>query len=247
MCSSPSEHRLTSVRRHPPRALLLATGEEVPSGQSLRTRMLVFEVAPGGVDRKRLNGCKQATQQGYLASAMAAFSQLDRRPAMRKRRASSRRGFKNYGIFTSRAAHARLPRTRLPATVQSGLEIWAAICAPKPEPSASTEYSQLEQRNVRALHELAALQTKFHLASDSALRFLSLLRVALSSGQAHVADRSGKTPESPECWGWQREQTHRSWVAHGPRVGWLAGGDLFLDPSLSYQVVQQMAGAERVR
>jgi len=35
-------------------------------------------------------------------------------------------------------------------------------------------------------------------------------------------------------------------VPQGTRVGWVAGGYLFLDPTLSYQVVQQMAGVERL-
>lgn len=41
----------------PPRALLLATGEEVPRGQSPRARMLIVELGPTEVDRAVLSFC----------------------------------------------------------------------------------------------------------------------------------------------------------------------------------------------
>jgi hypothetical protein len=57
----------------PPRALVLATGEEVPRGHSLRARLLIVEIGPGHVDRARLNQCQRAGQQGNLSAAMGAF------------------------------------------------------------------------------------------------------------------------------------------------------------------------------
>src|ERR1035437_6984094 len=32
----------------------------------------------------------------------------------------------------------------------------------------------------------------------------------------------------------------------GTRIGWVAGSDLFLEPTTSYQVAQELAGAERL-
>lgn len=226
----------------PPRALILATGEEVPGGQSLRARMLMVEVAPGDVNRRTLNECQHAAQQGLLASSMAAFlvwiaGRYEETQRLLKARAQELRS------LYSDTAHARLP-TAL-AELQSGFEIWLQFALEIGAISA-TEYSQLEQRNVTALHELAGRQTKFHLASDPALRFFSLLRIALLSGQAHAADRRGKRPECPEIWGWRREQSDRTWLPQGPRIGWVAEDDLFLDPSTSYQVAQQVAGTERL-
>lgn len=92
----------------------------------------------------------------------------------------------------------------------------------------------------------AAHQIPYHQSSDPALRFVSMLRAALATGRVHVTDRSGKMPESGEIWGWRRKQTGRSWVPHGARIGWIVGSDLFLDPAVSYQVVQQMAGPVRL-
>ena len=90
-----------------------------------------------------------------------------------------------------RAAHARLP-TAL-AQLQCGFEIWLDF-AQEVGAINRTERAELQRRNAQALTELAALQTKYHQASDPALRFISLLGAALACGQAHVADRSGKAP-----------------------------------------------------
>jgi len=78
------------------------------------------------------------------------------------------------------------------------------------------------------------------------VRFVSLLRAALATGRAHVADRQGKVPESAEIWGWRRKRTGRGWVPLGTKIGWVAGSDLFLEPAISYQAAQELAGAERL-
>ena len=63
--------RLRSAQ--PPRALLLATGEDVPRGQSIRARLLIVEVGLGDADRAVLNEFQHAGQQGHLTAAMGAF------------------------------------------------------------------------------------------------------------------------------------------------------------------------------
>jgi hypothetical protein len=141
------------------------------------------------------------------------------------------------------AVHSSLPAAL--AELQSGWAVWLQFAC---EIGAidTAERAQLEQRSKRALQGLAELQIQYHHASDPALRFVALLRAALVGGRAHVADRQGRAPESPEVWGWRRKQAGRGWVPEGTRVGWVAGSDLFLEPAASYQVAQQMAGAERL-
>ena len=57
----------------PPRALLLATGEQVPQGQSIRARLLIVEVTAGDVDRVILSDCQSAAERGLLALSMSGF------------------------------------------------------------------------------------------------------------------------------------------------------------------------------
>jgi hypothetical protein len=57
----------------PPRSLILATGEEVPRGHSLRARLLIVQVAPEDVNREILTQCQNAGLTGQLAAAMGGF------------------------------------------------------------------------------------------------------------------------------------------------------------------------------
>src|SRR6202030_344197 len=66
----------TSLRpAHPPRALILSTGEEKPSGESSIARMFLFAVAPGDIDPKRLSACQRDAVAGLYAQATAGYIQ----------------------------------------------------------------------------------------------------------------------------------------------------------------------------
>jgi hypothetical protein len=53
----------------PPRALVLATGEEVPRRQSIRARLLIVEVGAGDVERGQLSECQRGEEEGRLAES----------------------------------------------------------------------------------------------------------------------------------------------------------------------------------
>ncbi len=226
----------------PPRALVLATGEEVPRGESLRARLLVVEVRAGEVDRTVLDECQEAASQGRLAAAMGAFLcwTAGRYEQVRQELGVRARELRNH---YRGAAHPRLPATV--AELQCGFEIWLQFALEIGAISA-LELAQLKQRNVKALGELLALQIQYHQAADPALRFVSLLRAALATGRAHVANRLGKAPESPAIWGWRPKPSGRGWVSQGARIGWMVGSDLFLEPATSYQVARELAGTDRL-
>ena len=223
-----------------PRALLLATGEEVPRGQSLRARLLIVDIEQREVDRDALNECQHDAQQGCLSSAMGGFLAWMASRYEELQRLFEARTKELRGDYRS-AVHTRIP-TAL-ASLQSGFEIWLQF-AVEAGAIGTVEQVELQHRTRRALSELAALQTRYHEASDPAQRFVTLLRAALGGGRAHVANRLGKAPESPGVWGWRAKQTGHGWVAKGPRIGWTTGTDLFLDSALSYRIVQVMAGHE---
>jgi hypothetical protein len=233
--------RLQQAR--PPRALLLATGEEVPQGQSIRARLVIVEVASGEVDRGVLSECQCYGEEGHLAGSMGAFlgwiagryDELQQRLQMRSREIR--------GQGRGRAAHARLPAAL--AELQSGFELWLEFALEIGAIDAAGR-TELEQRCDRAFQELALLQTRYHKAGDPAQRFVGLVKAALTCGRAHVADRQGFAPESPATWGWQRKSTSQGWIPQGARVGWVTGSDLFLDPPASYKIAQAVAGSERL-
>ncbi len=240
-------HRLgtdgTLDASRPPRAMILATGEEVPRGESLRARLLVIDVGPGDVDRERLSGCQQAAQGGSLAEAMGRFiawladRHEEHRQSLRARVERIR--------FQGRGAkiHPRLPFAL--AELEAGWQVWLefALEIGAIDPN---EHERLVRRGSLAMDQLAAAQEKYHHDQDPAHRFFSLIRLAVSSGSAHVANRKGAAPEAPQAWGWRQNPRTRKWVPQGTRIGWIIKSDLFVDPETSYDVAQRLAGNNRL-
>lgn len=226
---------------HPPRALILATGEQVPSGHSLRARLLIVELRAGEVNRAALTRCQATAEEGQLATALGAYLAWIARDYEslqdRLRRRSRELRYEMLGAGAP-SVHARLPG--MLAELHSGWEMWLQFAS---EIGAinSAEQPELQQRSRQALQEVAAIQSGYHQAGDPARLFVSSLRAALLSGHAHVAGRRGEIPGFPERWGWKR--SHRAWVSQGTRTGGLVGTEIFLDPRASYRVAQQMAGA----
>jgi hypothetical protein len=176
-----------------PRALVLATGEQVPRGQSLRARMLMVERRPAEVDRVVLSACQNAARKGRLAAAMGASLRwtAERYEEMQRRLRTRVRELRSLAVPSG--SHGRL-RAAL-AELQSGWEIWLQF-AFEAGAIGSEEQVELAHRMSRALDELAAQQARNQVANGPALRFVALLKAALAGGRAHVADRLGGAPEA---------------------------------------------------
>jgi hypothetical protein len=226
-----------------PRALIVATGEEVPRGQSLRARLLILEVAEGDVKVSKLTDSQSDAASGWLSRATGGYlewmaSCFERVQTAHQKRVIELRGGGCYG-----SPHRRLP-TAL-AELQSGWEIWLEF-ARQSGAIGTAEHQDLLQRGSRALGEVSMRQTAYQQESDPAVRFLALLRAALGGGRAHVADRQGKVPAEPLRWGWRRRRAGGTWMEQGARIGWTWNQDVFLEPAISYQMAQQVAGRERL-
>jgi hypothetical protein len=169
----------------PPRALVLATGEEVPLGHSIRARLLILDVRPGEVDRPTLSDCQRAGHDGRLAASMAAFLGWIAGNYEKVHRRLQTRVLEIRSQGDGRAVHARLPTSL--AELQTGWEIFLQF-ALEADVIGQSEKKELESRMHRALAQLCALQAKYQAASDPALRFVALLRAALATGGAHLAD-----------------------------------------------------------
>ncbi len=229
------------LRPHkPPRALVLATGEDVPSGGSVRARMLVLAVAPGEVDVEVLSACQRAAAEGLFSQAMAGFvrwvaGRYEQVQARRRERVGELRAAGRAG------AHARTPG--MLGELQAGFELLLEFAG---EIGAITadQWEALPARAWDALAAVGAAQAAYQQASDPALRFLALLKAALAARCAHVADRAGEAPQHPDRWGWRHAV--QGWRPVGVRIGWIEADDLYLEPHVSYRVAQEQAGTERL-
>jgi hypothetical protein len=231
----------------PARCLVLATGEDVPRGQSARARALIVELDAGTLDWGRLTACQRDAASGRYAGALAGFLRwlaldYDRnQSALRARQDELRAGVAGVG------PHRRTPD--IAAKLAAG---WHAFLDFAVEAGAvsEAEAAALRERGLAALTAAAAQQAGQQGASEPAGHFLDLLSSALSAGKAHVARPGGGEPPDARAWGWRAvpdgavtvegERWDLVWREQGPCVGWLDGDDLYLDKQAAYAAAQQL-------
>jgi hypothetical protein len=106
----------------------------------------------------------------------------------------------------------------------------------------SAEEAELWSKGWDALCEIGRAQAGHQISEDPVERFLGLLRSALTSGVAHVADAAREeSPTDPIAWGWRRDRDE--WRPQGPRIGWVSESEnaLFLNPDAAYAAVADQA------
>jgi uncharacterized protein DUF3854/uncharacterized protein DUF927 len=220
----------------PPRGLILSTGEDVPRGQSLRARMLVMEVAPGDVNWTAMTACQEAASEGANACALSGFLRFvagrydEVQESVhtwipRLRHAAARSG-----------THQRTPD--IVANLAAGFAVFLRFA--HVAGLAESECDQLWRRAWTAFGQAAAAQGDHQAGAEPAGRFLELLRGAIASGRAHLADPRGNRPDVVEgAWGWRRNDGG-AYEAKGERVGWLDGDNVYLEPEAAYAAVQRL-------
>ncbi|MBW3628046.1 MAG: DUF927 domain-containing protein [Gemmatimonadetes bacterium] len=218
----------------PPRGLILSTGEDVPLGHSLRARLLVLEVGPGDVRWPRLTEAQEDAAAGLYSQAMAGYVRwlAARMPIdLRARAAALRSGIDG--------AHRRTPE--IVAHLLTGWHLFVEFALELDAVNASGATDLLTRAEL-ALRIAAASQTEHQTEQEPAARFLALVTGALAAGRAHVASPIGRMPAPAEPWGWRRrEGAFEEWQPQGHRIGWLDGGELYLEPEAAYRVAQLVA------
>jgi len=181
----------------PPRSTLVITGETLPRGHSLRSRMLVLEL-PGPIERD-LGPHKRAAADGLYAGAMAGYVRW-----LAPRLEAVRLELRETVLATSeKLSGERDHRTALLlAEVAVGVKYFLAF-AVELGAVAADEGEQLRKLTWTTLQAMARAQMTHHVAQDPALRFCSLLAAALQAGRCHVALGDGKAPTDAAQWGWR--------------------------------------------
>jgi hypothetical protein len=236
--------RLTSDVRlrepRPPRCLSVITGEDVPRGQSIRGRCLIIQVGPTDVNTLVLTECQKAAAAGLYAESMGGFVQYvaERYGDIQVRLEQQVVDLRD----KASKAHARTPG--IVAHLQAGFEFFTEYAVDAGAFSARYA-AELNRRCWEALSMVAQQQATFQGAAEPARHFIELLRSAMNSGAAHVANIDGEIPrDRAVSWGWSDEgtETNHRWVGKGRRVGWVDGENLYLDPTASFAVAQELGG-----
>jgi Domain of unknown function (DUF3854) len=228
----------------PPRALLITSGEDVPSGHSVRARNVIIDVNPGDVDLARLTVAQRTAAAGVYAQAMSCYlrwlaPQMDEVPVRLRELTIELRD-------RLRGSHPRTPTAM--AQLAVGFHVllrYAEVVGAIDEAGRGRLWS----RGMAAFGQLAAAQARHQEEAEPTARFFDLLAAAITSGRAHVAATDGTEPWPAEAWGWRPrgvvmdgDGLRTRYEAQLDRVGWLDGENLYLQPEASYRVAQLMAG-----
>jgi hypothetical protein len=237
--------------------MVLATGEDVPMGESLRARIVIVPVAVGSIPigKPELDKAQAQAKAGLYAEAMAGYIQwLARQDHLGSRltaRQNSLRG-------EATGSHARTPENiaSLMLGIETMLQFAVAIEAITPQQSEAHRQSAWE-----ALHMQGKVQAIYLQDETPARRFTALIRAVISSGRGHVCAMGGGAPSDyAAVLGWQSRQVKTSdgsfypeWDPQGRLVGWLevirskgtvVAMHLYLDPETAYAEAQSLANTE---
>lgn len=246
----------TSLRQgYAPRGLILATGEDIPQGESLRARGLILELKNGDVDLKKLTEAQRDADEGLLAQAMAGYVRwLAPRMDGLKKTLHGRFLELREEVRSHSLSHDRTPSilANLAVGAESFLKYAQDVGALTEE-----EAKAVWNGGWQALMEAGKNQKTFLQSEDPVGRFMDLIMSALASGRAHVADyETGQTPrvDDPTRWGWRTEfgmpvtpsefataVGRTTYQPLGTRIGWMADGELWLDPEAAYAEAQELA------
>ena len=214
-----------------PRGLVLATGEQLPSGRSIMGRLFTVEVGEKDVDTAKLTACQGESTQyshalsGYLRWLADQWQHLETElPKLWNKVRYS---------YQHEDAHARTAGTL--ASLYLGLEMGLQYAV---EVGAldQGEYTELRQLGETALLTIANDQAKLVVEEKPAIRFLKVVasllcqkKVALEGLNSKDAGLGG-TPGKPD---------------HAERLGWCDKDYVFLIPSASFNKVSRYCASER--
>jgi len=222
--------------------LPIATGEELPRGQSAHARLIITEIGHGDIDRDRLSKCQVDAAAGLYAQATGSFIRwlAARHDEVRAEFANlcrdARAGFQH--------EHARTSDIRAQLTASSSIFLRFLLDTQVVD---ADDAKRLQQRIGRGLKEAAEAQAQYASSVEPTSTFLRLLASTVGAGHAHVATRNGDAPIGHEApCGWRYESVgvgineRDVWRPMGSRIGWIDGNDLYLDPAAAYQAAQRM-------
>ncbi|MEZ5590142.1 MAG: hypothetical protein R3F53_05335 [Gammaproteobacteria bacterium] len=233
-----------------PRGLILATGEDIPRGQSVRARLLIFEMDGSSVDLGVLTQLQAHARAGLLAQSLALFIQWCAKRMDELKTQLPARARELRGAAAALTAHSRTPD--IVASLYLAAEVFAAFAA---EQGVELGPDWLA-RIWTALLAAGERQGQFQHEQEPASRFVELIRAALSSGRAHLApvDEPDKDTadaaygnERDGALGWRiynfgsGEYARTEWHSQGARIGWYDGDDIFLHPENAYTAAKQLA------
>jgi hypothetical protein len=235
-----AESRIRESR--PPRGTLLASGEDVPQGQSLRARMLDVDLGPKDLDFTLLTTAQRRGRESVLAAAMSGYVRWlaghpQRLGSVGEDVDALRKLVMGAGVQGRTSTLVAQTALGWRTVIDYGIDCGAL--QPK-------EAELLWQRVTAALLAVGQHQREGLLEADPTTQFLDLVGTVLSSGQAHLATLGGLMPSQAQRWGWRLEASGPfSGERHeqGRRIGYVDADDIYLLPDAVMQVVAALSSS----
>ena len=226
-----------------PRGIVMCTGEDVPNGHSLQARLVIVNIARGAIDTSVLSQLQKLARSGHLATIMASFVQWLAAEAKANKLTDSidmalECDHENIGS----GGHARTQDNL--ANLLTGLRVFLDFAEDAGEMSSS-KVQEFMDSATDAARSLGAMQANIDQEASDAQRFLELIRVAVSSGKAHIESKFGGEPENPRTLGWRKVETYGGFrsEAMGSRIGWADKDAIYIDPGASLSIVKAIASS----
>lgn len=194
----------TVVQDPAPRALLFASGETRPKIDSVNSRLVLLPLADRlPLEREVVERFDRWAGEGRFAGTMAAYiawlAEDDNLAKVRKR----------FGERVTELASELGQITREARSAKALASLWAGVLpffwwANNIVGAISTSEHEAAVRAMEdVFRTVAREQIEEQQSEDASARFVSYLRSAIRSGQAHVTDGKRQAPEDPAQWGWQ--------------------------------------------
>jgi hypothetical protein len=219
-----------------PRGVLIASGEEIPDGASLRASMMIVELGAKSTNWDLMSSCQKWGEHGCFVATMAAFVNWLAKDyeALQRKVAQRVADYRNEFLV-----HAKHNRTAELAThLLVGTDFFLQF-AEEMKAINKVRARKLRKESKQAITD-AMLAQSDHLAdADPAQMFIELTLSGLRSGEAHLLSLDGAKPSQPVAYGWRKRQSISEFVPGGKQIGWVgAHGELYLDPHSSYNFAQ---------
>lgn len=214
----------------PPRGLILATGEEIPNGESLQGRMLIIHVGKDDVNVERLTQAQEDAENGLYASAMSGFiswiaSDYDNLISRMKGEVTElRTSLRQQGV------HARTPGTA--ASLIVALRFFLEFCR-EIEALSEQECERLSSRFSVAILDAVTEHHSTQREINPVNQFLGFVTSLLTTGAAFLK----RIPSAGIC-----DSDHRA--GDGVQIGWLHGVDIYLDQDAAFAAVQSLVRSQ---
>ncbi len=225
----------------PPRGLIFATGEDVPTIPSIQSRLCIVGIQKGDVKGVRLTSCQQDAANGLYAASMSGFLSWlapnygEIKSGLESQRAKSR------DEYLGKYPNARTPD--LVANLLLGLK-YLLDFAEDIQAISSAKIAELRAQGELAFQMIGRKQDDYHSQVDPVKKFPEMVASILSSGRGYLADRKGQRPniQNLECIGWRLFAT--SYEPRGEKIGWIRDKEIYLDQNITFAKVNELANEQ---